>query len=221
MRADGADMIGRGDLWKVLGTLGAAVLGQLAPAPAPAPDREPSPAPEGMAWHRVTLCSSIGPVQVDLPGPVNLDGPRDLQHLAAPTQGTFAGSLSGDDRFRFDAVVVDHAEQFGSTDAQVLEHVAYELDGDYPWVDLEPVVTVDQHVEAGYLEDFDGRMLHAHAVARGGVVVIVDVGVDEQALDEETEQARRYLDQIRASLDIGGLDGGPIEPCDGPSQEPL
>lgn len=202
--------------WRLVGLLCSYLLSQL-----PIAALDTSPPGAELAWYRVTLCSSIGPVDVDLPGPVDLDGPRDLRNLAPPTVGTFAGALSADEELRFDALVIDRAGQYGGTDAAVLDHVVRNVDGNPELVELPRVDTVGGHAEASYTEEFNDRYLFAYAWARSGVVVVVNVGVHGDASAAVAKEANVLLLRIRDSVSIPALDGGVPGPCPGPSQRPL
>ncbi len=166
-------------------------------------------------WEHVTFCSSLGTVGVDLPGPVEIEGPRPLRHLAEPTVGTFARSYGSDLPLRYDAFLIDHAEQLGTTDARRLAYVLRHLDGDPNVVTLHSITTSGSNTQVEYEEVFNDRYLYAYGFARKGVIVVVNVGILDGSPDRHSTLGRLDLDRIRASIDLTGFGQPTSRPCDG------
>lgn len=175
----------------------------------------------GEPWYRVTLCSSIGPASIDMPGPVRVDGPRPLAHLSAPAEGTFAVSYGSTDDRRYDAFVIDEAAHVGSTGVTLARGVLLPLDGDRRSVALEDPVTVDDHVEVPYVETFDDRKMYSHALAGRGVVCAFSVGLRDGTAPTEVDLGHADLDRMRRSVSFPALDAAEPETDCTPSRHEL
>lgn len=184
------------------------------------PDGVPPDRP-GETWYRVTLCTSVGPASVVMPGPASIDGPRPLANLAAPAQGTFAVSYGSTDDRRYDAFVVDDVGHLGPDPAEMVERVLLPLNGEPEVVDLDEPTTVGDHVEVPYVETFNDRKMHSHALAGRGVLYAFSVGVRQGSATKDLDLALDDLERMRASVSFPGLDGGgEAGPCR-PTQEPI
>jgi hypothetical protein len=175
----------------------------------------------GETWYRVTLCSSVGPASVVMPGPASIDGPRPLANLAGPAEGTFAVSYGSTDDRRYDAFVIDDVGHLGPDAAEMAERVLLPLNGEPEVVDLDEPTTVDDHVEVPYVETFNDRKMHSHALAGRGVLYAFSVGVRQGSAAKDLDLALDDLGRMRTSASFPGLDGGDeAGPCR-PTQEPI
>lgn len=209
----------RGSVAGLLILAGAALAASVTPAVNPTEEGAATVA--GQRWQRITLCSSLGPVSVELPGEVTIDGPRDLRNLDAPAVGTFAMSYGPDEELRYDALVIDRADRFESNDRDRLRYVLEHLDGDPDAITLGPIEKISSHLEVPYDEIFNDRRLDAYGFGRGGVVVAVNVGRYPSTSADTTRLAHLDLERIRRSIVAPGLDDGRERPCTGPTTAPV
>lgn len=188
----------------------------------PRSSRDRAESRPGEQWVEVTLCSSIGPVRVEMPGPVRFEGPRPLAHIAEPSRGTFAVSYGSTDDRRYDAFVLDHLGEVAARRghdgrAELLTDLLPELDGDPTVVDLGTVEAVGDHHEVAYEETFNDRRMDAHAFAFAGVVIVVNVGVRHGSSAEDLAIARDDLQRLRATIDLPDPDDvGSCRPGEAP-----
>ncbi|WCO67241.1 hypothetical protein PO878_00705 [Iamia majanohamensis] len=162
----------------------------------------PSSARSEERWVEVTLCTDVGPLRVQMPGPVHLEGPRSLRHIAPPAQGTFALSYGSTDDRRYDAFVIHSAGAEGDTAEARMERVLRTMDGDPGVVELGATEAVGDHVEVPYEETFNDRRLYAHGFALADIVIAIDVGVRAGSPTSELDIARADLARMRATIQL-------------------
>jgi hypothetical protein len=163
----------------------------------------------------VRMCTSVGPVEVTMPSLAGLDGPRPLRNIPQPATGTFATAYAESRTYRYDAVVIEGARDLYPSEAVALPDIVSNLDGDPAAVtttDTSPFR--DQGLGLHFTEHYDGRTLVGTAVTSNGLVVILSVGVpDDAQSNDRGYEAYDRLSTFERSLVLPGPSGAAAASC--------
>lgn len=181
------------------------------------PPGVPPPVPDD--WHHITLCSDDGPVTLDVPSPMEFDGPRAPANITAPATVTYSWGYSPDRVIRYDAFVFSDVDHYGDTDRSIARKVLRNVNADPDLVRFRSMEDRDGHAVGGYDERFDERDYRFRFVSTGGTVVAVGVAVHDGTAPNRVQQATAQLRLMWSTLEVAGLDGAPTGRCDGPSDE--
>jgi hypothetical protein len=147
----------------------------------------------------VTICSTVGGLEVEMPVPASIEGPLQLTTLPQPATVDGAWSVSGSG-YRYRAVLVDVDPSSFSSTHDRLQQVVSQLDGDPTAVTF---VDVFDRTSIGF--EFDDGAQRSEGVAYSvlDAVIVLDVGVPAGSGADPDGIPSRLSDLI-ASWRLGG-----------------